>query len=256
MWNILRVSANGFAISEEVIVKHKKIRDGELREEHHVCNHNNMGMSVYLFTSRMNHSCSPNCDVFHRGDRIFVFALRSIACGEEISISYEPNIRQMKFGRKELLFNEFGFECRCPKCEEDGYGDDDCIGGGSGNENNDCSGEGSRNHKEEEENMEEEDDKEEMSDEDEDQRTKTSSEESREGTKNNDQPLENLENDVAFALESAIEPLIEQMNIEEAAKVGMKMISEAEIKGQLKDEHLDAFTAVMALKGNKFVITS
>ena len=62
--------------------------------------------------------------------------------------------------------------------------------------------------------------------------------------------------DVAFALESAIEPLIEQMNIEEAAKVGMKMISEAEIKGQLKDEHLDAFTAVMALKGNKFVITS
>ena len=112
----------------------------------------------------------------------------------------------MKFGRKELLFNEFGFECRCPKCEEDGLSNYDCIGGGSGNENNDCSGEGSGNDKEEEKNMEEEgnreeegkeeeeENKEEMSDEDEDQRTKTSSEESREGTKNNDQPLENLEN--------------------------------------------------------------
>ena len=68
----------------------------------------------------MNHSCRPNCDVFHVGDSLNVFALRSISQGEEISISYEPKIRQMKSleGRKELLFNEFGFQCQCPLCEE------------------------------------------------------------------------------------------------------------------------------------------
>ena len=66
----------------------------------------------------MNHSCRPNCDVFQRGDALFVYALNAIARGEEITISYEPNIRKMLSTkeRRSFMLKEFGFLCCCQEC--------------------------------------------------------------------------------------------------------------------------------------------
>ena len=46
------------------------------------------------------------------------------------------------------------------------------------------------------------------------------------------------------------------MNIFEAEKLAVKLVEEAEKRGKLKDDHFELMSAVMALKGNKFVITS
>ena len=36
----------------------------------------------------INHSCDPNCEARIEGGRVFVYALRGIAAGEEITIDY------------------------------------------------------------------------------------------------------------------------------------------------------------------------
>jgi hypothetical protein len=36
----------------------------------------------------INHSCAPNCQAFIEGDRIFIYALRTIEPGEELSYDY------------------------------------------------------------------------------------------------------------------------------------------------------------------------
>ena len=41
------------------------------------------GMAAFL-----NHSCNPNCETDERDDRIFIFALRDIAPGEELVYDY------------------------------------------------------------------------------------------------------------------------------------------------------------------------
>jgi hypothetical protein len=57
----------------------------------------------------INHSCVPNCEPdLHKG-RVYIFALRDIAPGEELAYNYG-----------EEYFDEFlGENCRCPKCMPD-----------------------------------------------------------------------------------------------------------------------------------------
>ena len=62
--------------------------------------------------------------------------------------------------------------------------------------------------------------------------------------------------DVSQEWENRIDELIEQMNIEEATELAVKFVAEAQDKGTLTNSHLETLTSVMALKGNKFVVTS
>lgn len=54
----------------------------------------------------INHSCAPNAEIDIRKRRIYVFALRSIKSGEEISYDYGEEYFEMHLAH----------DCRCPKC--------------------------------------------------------------------------------------------------------------------------------------------
>jgi SET domain-containing protein len=54
----------------------------------------------------INHSCAPNCEVDIRKRRVFVFALRDIEPGEELSYDYGEEYFEMHLA---------GI-CRCTKC--------------------------------------------------------------------------------------------------------------------------------------------
>jgi hypothetical protein len=56
----------------------------------------------------INHSCDPNCQAFLEGDRIFIYALRDIAEGEELSYDYSYD-RTEDMGPEE----ERMYICRC-----------------------------------------------------------------------------------------------------------------------------------------------
>lgn len=61
----------------------------------------------------INHSCAPNCQAFLEGDRIYIYALRDISVGEELSYDYSYD-RTEDMGEEE----EHMYICRCgaPTC--------------------------------------------------------------------------------------------------------------------------------------------
>jgi hypothetical protein len=54
----------------------------------------------------VNHSCDPNCETEIRKNRVYIFALRDIEPGEELSYDYG----------KEYFDAYIGDKCRCLKC--------------------------------------------------------------------------------------------------------------------------------------------
>ncbi len=56
----------------------------------------------------INHSCDPNCQAFLEGDRIFIYALRDIAVGEELSYDYSYDRTEDMGPEEEALYI-----CRC-----------------------------------------------------------------------------------------------------------------------------------------------
>lgn len=73
---------------------------------------------LYIKTSRINHSCIPNA-AYNCNDGSFnkeVTAIRSIAKGEEISISYIDKFWRERIVRQ-LELSEWGFHCRCEVCD-------------------------------------------------------------------------------------------------------------------------------------------
>ena len=76
---------------------------------------------IFLQASRLNHSCMPNCTYswnknlkHHR-----VHAVRDIAVGEELTISYVWILLDCAIRVKELMHG-YGFVCDCPACEAEG----------------------------------------------------------------------------------------------------------------------------------------
>lgn len=61
----------------------------------------------------INHSCDPNCQAFLEGDRIYIYARRDIAVGEELCYDYAYD-RTEDMGEEE----ERLYMCRCgsPRC--------------------------------------------------------------------------------------------------------------------------------------------
>lgn len=56
----------------------------------------------------INHSCAPNCEVSVRRRRIYIYALRTILPGEELSYDYGEEYFELYLA---------GI-CRCPKCSK------------------------------------------------------------------------------------------------------------------------------------------
>lgn len=76
--------------------------------------------AVFLTVARLNHSCVPNAqgnlNTALPGSQFTIHALRSIAVGEEITISYLHDELAIRAARQKRLKDGYGFECACEIC--------------------------------------------------------------------------------------------------------------------------------------------
>lgn len=83
---------------------------------------------IYVFCSRLNHSCDPNCDFeFSKAQStedtkthaITVATRRNVKAGDQLTISYVP--LKMRLGvRQDHLLMSHGFTCDCARCVTEG----------------------------------------------------------------------------------------------------------------------------------------
>ncbi|KAL4972791.1 hypothetical protein BDW66DRAFT_154434 [Aspergillus desertorum] len=73
---------------------------------------------VFLLTSRINHSCLPNCSAaYNRSlEEETVHAVRDIRAGEELTVRYVETSRARAQRQSELA--KWGFRCGCEVCED------------------------------------------------------------------------------------------------------------------------------------------
>lgn len=76
--------------------------------------------AVFLTVARLNHSCVPNAqgnlNTALPGSQFTIHALREIADGEEITISYLHDELAIRSMRQRKLQEGYGFECACEIC--------------------------------------------------------------------------------------------------------------------------------------------
>ncbi|EGG17793.1 SET domain-containing protein [Cavenderia fasciculata] len=76
-------------------------------------------IGLFFLSSFFNHSCDPNVYMAFPHDKTAVItALRDIKKGEELFISYGDSEKDM-FDRQTHLFDNYGFNCDCPKCTQE-----------------------------------------------------------------------------------------------------------------------------------------
>jgi hypothetical protein len=73
-----------------------------------------IGLSIQL--SAFNHSCRRNAGVIYKGNIPEIRAVRDIAVGEEVCISYDCEM-ETKEQRHEELAKKWEFICKCERCE-------------------------------------------------------------------------------------------------------------------------------------------
>lgn len=83
---------------------------------------------IYVFCSRLNHNCDPNCNfAFSKAQdsedikarTITITTRQNIKAGEELTISYVP--LRMRLGvRQNILLTNHGFICNCTRCVTEG----------------------------------------------------------------------------------------------------------------------------------------
>ncbi|RAH86414.1 SET and MYND domain protein [Aspergillus japonicus CBS 114.51] len=83
-----------------------------------------IGLYLHPYAALMNHSCAYNAVVGFDGAELFVKALRPIAQGDQIFISYVDTTNPRPLRRKELR-ERYYFRCRCTRCEQQRDDDDD-----------------------------------------------------------------------------------------------------------------------------------
>ena len=71
------------------------------------------GAGFEIDAARVNHSCEPNCDIDILESRVFIFSLRDIAPGEELTFDYnfDPSCAKGEDPRK-----VFPCQCGTPAC--------------------------------------------------------------------------------------------------------------------------------------------
>eukprot|EP00668_Euglena_longa_P001374 GGOE01001629.1.p1 GENE.GGOE01001629.1~~GGOE01001629.1.p1 ORF type:complete len:449 (-),score=94.06 GGOE01001629.1:108-1454(-) len=74
-----------------------------------------VGSGLFLHASALNHSCSPNAVVVFDGPNLFVRTLRSLAPGEEVTISY-VEVAASTDARQSQLKTRYHFDCDCQLC--------------------------------------------------------------------------------------------------------------------------------------------
>jgi SET domain len=78
-------------------------------------------VALFPLIARINHSCDPNAQIVSQvfvDYHVDVCAVKPIAVGEEITISYLPTTIQRRERRRQLLQARYLFECECPRCQK------------------------------------------------------------------------------------------------------------------------------------------
>jgi len=78
------------------------------------------GGAIFLLSSYMNHSCSPNLAIgvpLADTNNVFFYATKKISKGEELFWCYTGNDLP-KEERRKLLRLQYKFWCKCPSCIE------------------------------------------------------------------------------------------------------------------------------------------
>ncbi|KAL3435861.1 hypothetical protein BDV09DRAFT_203798 [Aspergillus tetrazonus] len=78
-------------------------------------NDDDIGIYLHPYAALINHSCDYNAVVGFDGSEIFVKAIRPIATGEQVFISYIDTTYPTRIRQKELQERYF-FTCNCAKC--------------------------------------------------------------------------------------------------------------------------------------------
>lgn len=75
---------------------------------------------VFPIISNLKHSCSPNCRVSWNSERktLNLVAIQSFKVGDQITICYDHDTVHglLVEKRQEYLKENYGFDCRCPRC--------------------------------------------------------------------------------------------------------------------------------------------
>ena len=58
----------------------------------------------------MNHSCQPNCTAYIEGERVFIYARRTILPGGELLLDYGLEAEEHE------RFSLYACRCRAPRC--------------------------------------------------------------------------------------------------------------------------------------------
>lgn len=76
--------------------------------------------SLFITSSYVNHSCAPNLSFSDCGNMRIGTVLRPIKKGQQVFVTYLGEERRAgpTFLRQSYLNQEFGFQCRCEKCEK------------------------------------------------------------------------------------------------------------------------------------------
>jgi SET and MYND domain-containing protein len=74
-----------------------------------------VGIALFDRISLLNHSCDPNAVVLFDGAAAIVRALKPIAAGDEITISYVDRATD-RFERQRQLASQYFFTCSCSRC--------------------------------------------------------------------------------------------------------------------------------------------
>lgn len=76
-------------------------------------------IALFPEASRFNHSCDPNATFYSvQGGLLVVRAVRAVAAGEEVTISYVPAMTPRPV-RQGALLERYGFLCECARCTEE-----------------------------------------------------------------------------------------------------------------------------------------
>lgn len=75
-------------------------------------------MCAFILSSYFNHSCAPNLMTYSIANQRIFITTRPIKAGEQMYVSYLLDLFSSDHERKQL-FDNFGFECNCERCEPD-----------------------------------------------------------------------------------------------------------------------------------------
>ncbi|KAL4998059.1 hypothetical protein BDV10DRAFT_78876 [Aspergillus recurvatus] len=96
---------------EKIVAYHAKLDLNSFN----LTNDDDIGIYLHPYASLINHSCDYNAVVGFDGSEFFVKAIRPIAKGEQIFISYIDTTYPTRTRQKELRERYF-FTCKCAKC--------------------------------------------------------------------------------------------------------------------------------------------